>query len=131
MDPMDATKKTVRPDIVLAESAPRPTPAPSRVAFADVLAAGAGSLANGAQVALSAITTPVGLGGLGTGSTGTSGSDPSGGVNSALQQSANLNMYYLQLQMQVDGQNRAYTAQSNILKAEHDGAKNAIGNIHS
>jgi hypothetical protein len=180
MDPMDASRKTVRPDVVLTESSPRPTPAPARVAFADVMAAGANGLANGAQVALSAIpgsavtaaavrggggspmtpmslpagggvspegpgagitssgglgalgTTgaPTSLGGVGSTGTGTSSSDPTG-MNSTLQQSANLNIYYLQLQMQVDGQNRAFTAQSNMLKAEHDGAKNAIGNIHS
>jgi hypothetical protein len=180
---VDALSKptAVRPDVVLTESTPRPTPAPARVAFADVLAAGASGLAQGAQTALSAIpgsavsaaavrgggssgqpmttmSAPVGapanlspegpgaaptgaLGALGISGTpsagvggvgvGGAGSDPSSGINTAVQQSANLNIYFLQLQMEVDAQNRAYTAQSNILKAEHDGAKNAIGNIHS
>ena len=41
-----------RPDVVVIESAPRPTPKPARVAFKEVLAAGAASLVQGAEIAL-------------------------------------------------------------------------------
>jgi hypothetical protein len=57
--------------------------------------------------------------------------DATGGIDSSLAQSAQLNLYYLQIQQEVDSQNRSFTTLSNVLKAEHDTAKSAIGNIHS
>jgi hypothetical protein len=50
-------------------------------------------------------------------------------VESALAQSQEFNLYYLQLQEQLAAENRAYSAMSNVLKARHDTVKNAIGNI--
>jgi hypothetical protein len=185
---MDSISTASRSDVVLVESTPRPTPTPTRVAFADVLSAGASNVVQGAEVAMSKIpgspvtaaavrggqaaspalisngsamtssaegpspiagspslsiggspsagvslgmsgTTGSSLGGVSLG--GTSSTDSSSSIESAMQQSAALNIYYLQLQQQEDAQNRVFTAQSNILKTEHDGAKNAIGNIHS
>lgn len=58
---------------------------------------------------------------------GSAGAD--GGLESSLQQSQDMNMYYLQIQEQVNAQNRSFTALSNVLKAEHDTVKTAIGNI--
>lgn len=52
-----------------------------------------------------------------------------GGVEASLQQSQDLNLYYLQMQEAVSAQNREYTALSNVLKAKHDTVKTAIGNI--
>jgi hypothetical protein len=59
---------------------------------------------------------------------GLTGAD--GSVEGALAQSQEMNLYFLQLQTQVDAQNRSYTALSNVLKSEHDTVKTAIGNIH-
>jgi hypothetical protein len=39
------------------------------------------------------------------------------------------NLQYLQLQSQMQNENRAYTAVSNIMKTKHDTVKNSIGNI--
>jgi hypothetical protein len=39
------------------------------------------------------------------------------------------NLQYLQLQSQMQHQNRSYTATSNILKTRHDTVKNSISNI--
>jgi len=39
------------------------------------------------------------------------------------------NLQYLQLQSQMQQENRSYTAISNILKARHDTVKNSISNI--
>ncbi|MBV9948999.1 MAG: hypothetical protein JOZ69_19275 [Myxococcales bacterium] len=169
---------TARPDIMMIESTARPTPAPSRVSFGQVLAAGVNGLVQGAEIAASKLpgspitaaavrggptnTAPfagsvlasAGTVGAGVspegplataaplgGAPGTVGAvaanaitgatDPAGGIDASLQQSAQLNMYYLQLQEQVDAQNRNFTTLSNVLKAEHDTAKSAIGNIHS
>ncbi|MDP8998772.1 MAG: hypothetical protein M3O46_01525 [Myxococcota bacterium] len=78
---------------------------------------------------------PVGVGSLG--SIGAPGAgiaataDPSGSIDSTLQQSAQMNLYYLQIQQEVDAQNRTFTTLSNVLKTEHDSAKSAISNIHS
>jgi len=73
------------------------------------------------------------LGGLGVGTPGTAdapnGTAGAGGIESSLQQSQDMNLYYLQIQEAVNSQNRSFTALSNVLKAEHDTVKTAIGNI--
>lgn len=163
-----------RPDIVMIESTPRPTPAPDRVSFSQVLAAGASGIVQGAELvantlpgspvtaaavrgggsagtssAAGALTlSPEGpasiasgsttlTGGLATGMTSAAGTsaagtaDPSSGIDASLQQSAQMNLYYLQVQEEVDSQNRSFTALSNVIKTEHDSAKAAIQNIHS
>jgi hypothetical protein len=52
-----------------------------------------------------------------------------GGLESSLQQSQEMNLYFLQIQEAVNAQNRSFTALSNVLKAQHDTVKTAIGNI--
>ncbi len=52
-----------------------------------------------------------------------------GGIEGSLQQSQDMNLYYLQVQESVNSQNRTFTALSNVLKAQHDTVKTAIGNI--
>lgn len=52
------------------------------------------------------------------------------GIQGSLQQSQEMNLYYLQIQEAVNAQNRSFTALSNVIKAEHDTVKTAIGNIH-
>ena len=74
-----------------------------------------------------------------TGSTSPEGPQPTsssgsstgadGSIQSTLQQSQDMNLYFLQVQEEVNAQNRAFSALSNVLKAEHDTVKTAIGNI--
>jgi hypothetical protein len=52
-----------------------------------------------------------------------------GGLESSLQQSQDMNLYYLQIQESVNAQNRSFTTLSNVMKAEHETVKTAIGNI--
>jgi len=52
-----------------------------------------------------------------------------GSIEASLQQSQDMNLYYLQVQESVNAQNRSFTALSNVLKAQHDTVKTAIGNI--
>jgi hypothetical protein len=60
------------------------------------------------------------------GSTGTSDAS----IESLMAQSPQMNLYDLQVQEQVNAQNRTFTALSNVLEVEHSAAKSAIGNIH-
>lgn len=39
------------------------------------------------------------------------------------------NLQYLQLQSQMQSENRSYTAISNIMKTKHDTVKNSINNV--
>jgi hypothetical protein len=52
-----------------------------------------------------------------------------GGVEAALNQSANQNLYFIEIQERISAESRSYSAMSNVLKARHDTVKNAIGNI--
>ena len=161
---MEAKVSPFRPDVVAVTSAPRPTPTPVRVNFADVLAKGAKGLVAGAEAALNVLpggplvavalrgatgsttathtlsaggsgmggmSRPEGPGATSGGTPGTGGTTGAGegGVESSLQQAQQMNMYYLQIQEQVNAQNRTFSTLSNVLKAEHDTVKTAIGNI--
>jgi len=58
---------------------------------------------------------------------GAGGTDP---LQGTLAQDQAMNLYYLQIQEEVNAQNRTFTALSNVLEVEHSTAKSAIGNIH-
>ena len=71
-----------------------------------------------------------GLGGAATGVGGGAGAGAEGGsIEATMQQSQEMNLYYLQIQEQVNAQNRSFSTLSNVLKAEHDTVKTAIGNV--
>lgn len=164
---MDNRLPAFRPDVVATASAPRPTPTPPRVPFAQVLASAGRSIVAGAESALGmlpgapmvAVATRSGaiplaqpmsaggnasasnlsaegpgarsiaapaVGGLGVGGAGATGN---GGVEQSLQQAQEMNLYYLQIQEQVNQQNRVFSTLSNVMKAEHETVKTAIGNI--
>ena len=73
--------------------------------------------------------TPEGTAGTaGLGSGAAPGAE-GGGVEAALNQSANQNAYFIGLQERISAESRSYSAMSNVLKARHDTVKNAIGNI--
>ena len=102
---------------------------------AGVQAGVGGGIATGATGVTLAPEGPGGIaqsGGLGVGVGGGvagAGGAGDGGVESSLAQAQEMNLYYLQIQEQVNAQNREFTTLSNVLKAEHDTVKNAIGNI--
>jgi hypothetical protein len=83
-----------------------------------------------AEGPVGAVSAGLGVGAGGPAFAGGAG-DPTGTIDATLQQSAQMNLYYLAIQQQVDAQNRTFTTLSNVLKTEHDSAKSAIGNIHS
>ena len=53
-----------------------------------------------------------------------------GGMQASLMQSQQMNLYYLQLQQQVNQQSQQFEAVSNVMKSESDTVKNAISNMH-
>lgn len=71
----------------------------------------------------------VGTGALGGGAALAGGGGEPGGVEAALSQTANQNLYFLEIQERISAESRSYSAVSNVLKARHDTVKNAIGNI--
>ena len=161
----------VRSDVVTVPSVARPTPAPVRVSFGEVLAKGANVLVSGAEAAMDVLpggplvaaairggagsvgaSTPMMSGSMGsmgsavnaegpasvgggfntgTGTTGLgTGTTPStGSLDSSLQQSQEMNLYFLQIQQEVNAQNQTFTTLSNVMKSEADTIKNAIGNL--
>ncbi len=157
MDPKISASPSAVPGAMLTTSAPRPTPTQPKVPFGEImnrtLAVGAQVAMNtipGAPLMAFALrggagpSMPVSSPSLGTassaattsaeGPTATSGGAASGtgtggGLEGSLAQSQEMNMYYLQIQEQVNAQNRSFTTLSNVLKAEHETVKTAIGNI--
>jgi hypothetical protein len=95
---------------------------------------GMGALRGGPSVAssLAVGTSPEGPGGAGPPGPAVAGAlaPADGGLESAMAQSEQMNLYYLQIQEEVNAQNRTFTALSNVLEVEHSTAKTAIGNIH-
>jgi hypothetical protein len=86
-------------------------------------------------------TTPEGPGGVAAGTlggtsatsalaAGSAGGTGNDGLSQTMAQDQEMNMYYLQVQEQVNAQNRTYSALSNVIEVEHNTAKTAIGNIH-
>lgn len=173
---MDNRIPPTRPDVVSVISAPRPTPTPPRVPFANVLAAAGRSVVSGAEAAVgllpggpmmamairngAGMSTSVpmsfngsggtlggsgagmtmsaegpragaapGVGGVAGGVPGAAGAPGGGGIESSLQQAQEMNLYYLQIQQEVQQQNQTFSTLSNVMKAEHDTVKNAIGNL--
>jgi hypothetical protein len=72
------------------------------------------------------VGTGVSLGGTAASAGGTGDSS----IEGSLAQSQQMSLYYLQIQEQVNDQNRTFTLLSNVIEMEHNTAKSAIGNIH-
>jgi hypothetical protein len=113
-----------------------------------VLAGGVNILLSGAEVATSVVGGPVlaaavhgartdvvgGLSGAPPGAVPATpdGRDPQVGSLEALQrESQSFNLQLLALQEEIQQENRRFTTVSNVLRARHDTAKAAIGNIRS
>ncbi len=59
----------------------------------------------------------------------TGGSADTGDVQSALDQSQDQNMQFLQLQSQMNTQSEGFTTLSNVMKTENDTIRNTAGNM--
>lgn len=140
------------PLVTASPTAFRTTATPHRP-FQAVMSAGAQAVLSGAEAAVTELpggpilaasfrsTTPPTLTPTGTGTalapggslapngapTDVGGAEPR--VETLLSQTANQNLYFLQLQEALAAENRQYSALSNVLRARHETVKNAIGNI--
>jgi hypothetical protein len=139
----------------VAPTAYRVTPKPA-TPFKSVLSASTLAVLNGADAAvrrlpggevLSAAVRPGavgvapsasnnGLAAAGAAGPSTSPTDPTatgvattGGIEDALARQSQDAMFYLNLQMQMQDENRYYTTMSNTMKARHDTVKNSISNL--
>jgi hypothetical protein len=137
------------PLVSTTPTAYRTTAAPNRP-FQAVMSAGAGAVLSGAEAAVTELpggpvlaasfrstsTTPPHLTPSGSGAAPTTLGAPTPAASSGepkvdqlLSETANQNLYFLQLQESLAAENRQYTALSNVLRARHETVKNAIGNI--
>jgi len=134
-----------------AESAMTALPGTSTVALAvrgGATGAMTPSMSLPGGMPLGGVGGSVGMGGLGTAiaegpvvapgggfggsflASATAASSGDGGAAASLQQSEQSNLYYLQLQQQVNQQSQTFETLSNVMKSESDTVKNAIGNMH-
>jgi hypothetical protein len=150
---MESRTLSARPDVSFTATAPRVTPSPPRASrFGEVLsstvvrsAESAMKILPGAPVMAVAVRSATGGGSLNvpmaaspegrapalpnaTGLPLATAGAPSN-IESSLQQSQDMNLYFLQIQEAVNAQNRSFTTLSNVMKAEHETVKTAIGNI--
>lgn len=132
---------------VLAPTATRVTPAPARP-FSSIFQASASAVVDGAEAAAHRLPggplvsaairpgphDPGSASALGSATHAapadgvlptSSGSDPM----AVIQAQADQSLYFLQLQQQIQEENRTYSTVSNVLKARHETVKNAIGNL--
>jgi hypothetical protein len=137
---LDAARGTILVEPARSRQTARPaTP------FRDVLAGGVNILLSGAEVATSVVGGPVlaaAVHGARTDVVGgaTLGAPPEavpaetpgfGSLQSLQRESQAFNVQLLALQEEVQQENRRFSTVSNILRARHDTAKAAIGNIRS
>jgi hypothetical protein len=126
-----------RPAIQIQPSQVRTTPPPAERRFRAVLEDGAGVLLRGVESATRALPGGAVVTAAVRGVAGTVGGDAgdlgAGGAARSLEQAlgsqADSQMQYLELQQRIQDENRRYTTLSNVLKARHETAKTAIGNI--
>jgi hypothetical protein len=136
------------PLVSATPTAYRTTATPHRP-FQAVMSAGAQAVLTGAEAAVTELPggpvlaasfrstatppniTPSGAGQALAGEGTPAAASPSGEpkVENLLSETANQNLYFLQLQESLAAENRQYTALSNVLRARHETVKNAIGNI--
>ncbi|MDF1565494.1 MAG: hypothetical protein P1V51_20825 [Deltaproteobacteria bacterium] len=99
---------------------------------ASQVAGAAGALVPGAgliSLALGGMSRLLGARGAGTAGAAGGLAAESPGLESLLSGSRGLNLRYLALQESMAREARAYTALSNIMRARHEAAQNAIANI--
>jgi hypothetical protein len=120
--------------VTVEATRPRPTPVGVSRGFREALGATGQSLLRGIEEASALVPGGAAVSAAVRGTSSAlrdgEGSVPSGAAEAvSLSDLASQNLYYLQLQEQISAENRRYTALSNVMKARHETAKNAVNNI--
>lgn len=116
-------------------SAGRAAPEPADRRFRGVLRDGAGLLLDGVESAAGVIPGGTVVSAAVHGARATaesaqgSGGEAASSLEDALGRQADTQMQYIELQQRMQDENRRFTTLSNVLKARHETAKTAIGNI--
>lgn len=128
-------------NVTVEPSHGRATAQPADRQFRSVLRDGAGALLGGVESATSVLPggglVSATVRGVASAASGGSADEASvageGGASSALASTlgnqSDTQMQYLELQQRMQDENRRFTTLSNVLKARHETAKTAIGNI--
>jgi hypothetical protein len=118
--------------VVLDEPVSRATPEGVEGEFRGILRGGADALLAGVETATRSLpggaVVSAAIGGIESAVTG-GGTSGAGGMDDVLARSAMNQMELLELQARMQDENARFTTLSNVLKAEHETAKTAIGNI--
>jgi hypothetical protein len=142
--------------VQVAQTTQRQTSKPPETPFSQVFASGANALVAGASVVTGVVGGPVlaaavreagsqligaatggggGGGGAGASAAGIMNASSQGSELSQMHQmqreSQSFNLQLLNLQTDVQNENRRFTTLSNVIKSSHDTAKAAVGNIRS
>ncbi len=142
--PISRADSTTSVPIIQTEAArPRTTPTEDKGRFSTFMSAGARAVLGGATVGATFAGGPI-FGaavhelGRAAGVAPTAGGGIGPGDNSTLDevrsmqtQSQEFNLEYLNLQEEVQQENRRFSTLSNVLKAKHETAKSAIANVRA
>ena len=132
---------TIRPEIQVEETRARTAARIDRPTFGSVLRSSADVVLRGVEIGATVVAGPIAGAAVRAGRTGlqpAAGPLDDGGEQSTIdqmralqEQSQSFNMQYMALQEEVQQENRRFTTVSNVIKAKHETAKAAIGNIRS
>lgn len=135
------TEPTSSLTVSIDRSSGRASPEPADRRFRGVLHDGAVALLAGVESATSVLpggaivsaavrgATSAGTAGGGSGVGSSGGGEAGRSIEDALTQQTDTQMQYIELQQRMQEENRRYSTLSNVLKARHETAKTAIGNI--
>lgn len=121
--------------ILVSGTGPRRTPQPASSRFHEVLEGAAGAALSGARAAAGVVpgagivTAAVDQAASAVGGGGGLGSSGNSNVDDILRTQADDNMRLLAVQAQISEENQRFSTLSNVMKARHETAKTAIGNI--
>lgn len=127
-----------REDLHVQETVSRKTPRPPSTSFGVSLRAGAGVVLRGVEIGAAAVAGPIVGAAIRSARVSVEGAAGGASETSTLtevramqEQAQAFNLEYLALQEEVQQENRRFSTISNVLKAKHETAKSAIGNIRS
>ena len=130
----DSEARSTHPIVHVDASVGRATPEGAESGFRALLGDGAAALLGGVEAATRTLPGGAALVAAVQGVAGAAPSTPGAGgaiqsFQDAIAHQGEQQMQYIQLQQQMQDENQRFSTLSNVLKARHETAKTAIGNI--